>query len=105
MDFRYTLRMLGVPLSGPAVMYGDNESVIKSTTIPHSTLSKRHNALAYHRVREAVASGVLNFLHIPGMQNPADVLTKFLPHATFRPLIVPILFWRGDTAQRGLSQA
>jgi hypothetical protein len=104
MDFRYTLRMLGVPMSGPARMYGDNESVVKSSTIPHSTLSKRHNALAYHRVREAIASGVLDFVHMNGKQNPADVLTKFLPHAVFRPLIVPILFWKGNTLDRGSSQ-
>ena len=97
MDLRYTLRMLGVPLEGPAWMFGDNQSVVTSATIPHSSLSKRHNALAYHRVREAQAAKVLNFLHIPGAQNPADVLTKFLPYAVFRPLIEPFLFWKGDT--------
>jgi hypothetical protein len=56
MDLRYTLRMMGVPLDGKAYMFGDNpQSVITSGTIPHSSLNKRHNALAYHRVREAIA--------------------------------------------------
>jgi hypothetical protein len=96
-DLRYTIRMLGVPLDGPAWMFGDNESVVKSATIPHSSLMKRHNALAYHRVREAIAAKVLCFCHIPGNQNPADVLTKFLPWATSWPLIEPILFWKGET--------
>jgi hypothetical protein len=58
---------------------------------------KRRNALAYHRVREAIAAGIIEFLHIPGIQNPADILTKFLPYTTMWPLIEPILFWKGDT--------
>jgi hypothetical protein len=96
MDLRYTLRMLGAPLDGKSYMFGDNKSVITSGTIPHSSLNKRHNALAYHRVREAIASDVIWFFHIEGKFNPADVLTKFLPHATFWPLIKPWLFWRGE---------
>jgi hypothetical protein len=96
MDLRYTLRMLGAPLDGKAYMFGDNQSVITSSTIPHSSLNKRHNALSYHRVREAVASNVLWFFHIPGKDNPSDVLTKFLGFSVFWPLVKPFLFWRGQ---------
>ncbi len=94
MDMRYTIRSLGAPLDGKAYMFGDNASVITSSTIPHSSLNKRHNALSYHRVREAIASDVLWFFHIPGKVNPADVLTKFCGHSVFWPLIKPYLFWR-----------
>jgi hypothetical protein len=97
MDLRYNLRMMGIPIDGPTYMFGDNASVVTSGTIPHSTLSKRHVALAYHRVREAVATGVIIFLHIEGKENPADILTKFLPHTVFWPFVRPLLFWRGDT--------
>jgi hypothetical protein len=97
MDIRYTLRAFGVPLDGPAWLLGDNQSVITSSTIPHSQLGKRHNALSYHRVREAVASKILNFCKIAGPQNPSDVLTKYLPYATFWPLVQPFLFWGGET--------
>ena len=62
MDLRYTIRMMGIPLDGPAWMFGDNQSVITSSTLPHSRLNKRHNALSYHRVREAIASGVMYFI-------------------------------------------
>jgi hypothetical protein len=51
MDLKYTLRSLGVPIDGPAWMFGDNHSVITSSTIPHSSLYKRHNALSYHSER------------------------------------------------------
>jgi hypothetical protein len=58
-DLRYTLRMLGAPLDGPAWMFGDNESVVTNSTIAHSTLKKRHNALSYHRVHDACDAGVM----------------------------------------------
>ena len=112
MDLRYTLRMLGAPIDGKSCMFGDNQSVITSSTIPHSSLKKRHNALAYHRVQEAVASNVIWFFHISRKDNPSDVLTKFLGHSVFWPLIRPFLFWRGQPAsdtthnrlvQRGVS--
>jgi hypothetical protein len=59
MDLKYTLRSLGVPIDGPAWMFGDNQSVTTASSIPHSSLNKRHNALYYHRVREAIASKVM----------------------------------------------
>jgi hypothetical protein len=95
MDLHYTLCSLGAPIDGKAYMFGDNERVITSSTIPHSSLNKRHNALSYHRVCEAITSNVLWFFHIKGMVNPADALTKFCGHATFWPLIKPYLFWQG----------
>ena len=96
-DLRYTLRSFGVPLDGPAWLFGDNQSVVTSSTIPHSTLSKRWNALSYHRVREAVAGGWLRFEHISGTENPADILTKPLPWYKLRVFVEPLLSWKGDT--------
>ena len=97
MDLRYTLRMMGIPIDGPAWMFGDNQSVITSSNIPHSNLNKRHNALSYHRVREAISAKILYFIHIDGKLNPSDILTKFLSWAKFWPLIQPMLFWKGET--------
>ena len=38
---RYKLRMMGVPISGPSFIYGDNMSVIHNTQRPKSTLKKK----------------------------------------------------------------
>ena len=57
-------------------MFGDNQSVVTSSTIPHSPLTKRWTALSYHRVQEAIASKILQFFHIPGEENPADIASK-----------------------------
>jgi hypothetical protein len=50
-EMRYKLRMLGVPIEGSSILYGDNNSMILNTTVPSSMLKKKHNSIAYHRVR------------------------------------------------------
>jgi hypothetical protein len=75
-DIRTTLRFLGVPIQGKSVLFGDNQSVIISSTEPQSPINKRHNALSYHRVREAIAAGIVDFRKILGAENVADVLSK-----------------------------
>jgi hypothetical protein len=73
---RSTLRYLRVPIDGKSFLFGDNKSVVTSGSIPHSNLSKRHVALSYHKVRETIAAGVMNFYWIHTSENPADVLSK-----------------------------
>ena len=75
-EMRITLRAMGVPVKGPSYLFGDSLSVVTNTTIPSSTLKKKHNAIAYHRVREAVATGILRFVHIPGSRNVADAFSS-----------------------------
>jgi hypothetical protein len=50
-----------VALDGPALMLGDNMSVVLNTTIPSSVLRKRHNAIAYLREREAITARIMRF--------------------------------------------
>ena len=96
-DIRTTLRYFGIPVNGPAYMFGDNQSVVTSSTLPHSGLNKRWNALSYHRVREAIAAGILKFYHISGKLNPADMLSKHIGGHELYELSRPILFHKGDT--------
>ena len=87
MDIRLSFMYLGVPVHGPTYMFGDNNSVIQSTTIPHSKLNKRHNILAFHRVRECISSGVLRFIFTRSENNLADCLTKNLVRAKLEALL------------------
>ena len=64
MDIRQTLRYLGAPIGAKSFLFGDNRSVVTSATLPHSTLTKRHNILAFHRFREAIAAKVMAFYWI-----------------------------------------
>ena len=78
-------------------MFGDNESVVNSATTVHAKLHKRHTMLSFHRVREAIASGMIAFLHIPGDMNPADILSKHWGYSQIWPRLKAVLFWMGDT--------
>ena len=91
-ELRYKLRMLGANIEDSTIMYGDNMSVVLNTTVPSSQLKKKHNAIAYHRIREAIAARIIQFAHIPSTSNIADLLTKPLPVDTFERLITPVLF-------------
>jgi hypothetical protein len=40
-------------------VFCDNDSVVVNCTKPDSTIKKKHNAIAYHKVREAVVVGII----------------------------------------------
>jgi hypothetical protein len=96
-DLRTTLRYLGVPVNARSYMFGDNQSVVTNSTIPHSSLHKRHNALAYHRVREMIAAKVLGYYWIDGKNNPADIVSKHWGYQQVWQLLKPLLFYSGNT--------
>ncbi len=89
---RYKLRMMGVQVDGPANVFCDNESVVKNSTKPESTLKKKHNAIAYHRVREAQAAGIVRIAKEDGETNLADVLTKCILGPWLRELCSRVLW-------------
>lgn len=89
---RYKLYMFGIPIDGPANVFCDNKSVVTNSTVPESTLKRKHNAIAYHRVREAVAAGVLRIAFVFSKHNNADLLTKPLPGNLLRALVRNILW-------------
>ena len=79
-------------VAGPVLLLGDNKSVVVNASTPSSVLKKKHCAINYHRVREAIAAGIVNFVHIDSRKNIADVLTKPLPGNILYGLVKPLLF-------------
>ena len=78
-------------------MYGNNKEVVQISVRPYAKLNKRHNNLYFHKVREDIASGMINFVHLPGRLNPEDILSNNWSHCRTWSLLQPILFWEGDT--------
>ena len=84
---RNKLRWFGIPVEGPTNMYCDNEAVCKNSTNPESVLKKKHNAIAYHRVRESVAAGTIRIAWEETETNLADLFTKALDRVRRQYLI------------------
>ena len=96
-DLSHTLRYLGVPIKTKSYLFGDNRSVVTSSTLPHSTLGKRHNILAYHRAREGIASKILAYHWIRTGYNLSDMLSKHWDHPSVYNMIMKLLITRGPT--------
>jgi hypothetical protein len=86
------LRMFGIPIEGPARVFCDNQGVVKNTSVPESVLSKKHNAVNYHAVREAAAARILIVGKEDGTTNLADLFTKSLTADKRKFLLSLILF-------------
>ena len=89
---RYKLRMFGVPIAGPANVFCDNNGDVKNTTIPESMLAKKHSAINYHAIREAVAAGILRVGKEDRMTNLADLSKKVLTADQHRSLCKHIMY-------------
>ena len=86
--YQYKLRMMGVPLSGPTYVWGDNMSVIHNTQKPDSTLKKKSNSICYHAIRESVAMKESLTAHVRSNENFADIATKIIPSGQLREHLV-----------------
>ena len=91
---RIKLKCFGIPLSGPTNVFCDNNGVVQNTSIPESTLSKKHNAINYHIIREAVAAGIIRVGKEDTTANIADVFTKLVPFSRKYQLLSPFLWDR-----------
>ena len=99
MSLRYMLRCLGcnVPSDGscPTKIFNDNLSVVLNAQNPAADLSKKHVAISFHVVREAVAAGIISPYWLKGKWNISDIMTKQIPITEFRNHC-KFLFWQPD---------
>jgi hypothetical protein len=101
LEVRYMLWSLGVALDGPELILGDNIPVVLNTTVPSSVLKKKHNAIAYLRVRESITARIMRFAYIKSEENVSDVLTKSLSNERFHYLMKRWLFRLLVTDKKG----
>jgi hypothetical protein len=64
----------------------------------NAKLHKRHTIMSFHRVREAIATGIVTFHFLSGDDNPADILSKHWGYTQIKERLDTLLFWKGDTA-------
>ena len=87
----HKLWMMRIEVDGPTNVFTDNESVFKSAAEPESTPAKKHNAIACHHTREAVAAKIVRIAWEDGRFNIADVLTKLLAGPKLQQLVSCVL--------------
>ena len=71
--------MFGVSIDGSTDMFCDNEAVYKNASMSESQLRKKHHSIAYHLIRESVASGATQIAKEDTETNLADLFSKVLP--------------------------
>jgi len=86
-SIRYMLRSLGIPVEEPTSLIGDNLGVIQNASIPDSDLKKKHVAISYHCVREAVAAQIVKPIWCDTTQNWSDICTKALGAIIFNRIV------------------
>ena len=64
-------------------------------------MKKKHNAISYHKIREAVAAGIVLYAWIQAHINLYDLLTKTLGGKSFMSLIWFLLFGKGSRYVKG----
>ncbi len=79
--------MMGIPLSGPTYIYGDNKSQVTNSSRPKLTLKKKCNSNCYHAIRESVAMSETLLTHIRTGETLADFLTKTTSDAKRHKLV------------------
>ena len=87
---------MGVKIEQISTILFDNMSVIYNTQYPTSTLKKKHNAVAFHKVREAIAAGIVRTTHVQSTLNLSDILTKPKGPADYYQHLRTLLFGRND---------
>ncbi|GKD21107.1 ribonuclease H-like domain-containing protein [Tanacetum coccineum] len=80
---RNLFRELHTPLFTATLVYCDNVSAIYLSTNPVQHQRTKHIEIDIHFVRDYVASGQVQVLHVPSGFNFADIFTKGLPTALF----------------------
>ena len=98
-ELRYTFRMLGVPIDGPVLLLGDNRGMIQNASMMSSQLKKKHNAIAYHRVRECVAANIIQLGFVRSENNFADICTKALNGPKIHRFTKDLLFRTSDSGE------
>ena len=89
---RIKLKCFGTLIAGSTNVFCDDNAVVHNVSIPELTLAKKHNAINYHIIQEAVAAGIIRVGKEDTSTNIADVFTKLVPFTRKYQLLSPFLW-------------
>ena len=83
---------MGLKFEHTATILCDNNAVVYNTQYPTSSLKKKHNAVAFHKIREAVAAKIIRTAYVKSNENLSDILTKPLGPLDYHKFLKNILY-------------
>ena len=84
---RELLTDLSRPCFGPTIIFTDSKSCVDLSVEAVAFKKTKHILRAAEYLRDLVLRDVFTLKHVPGTDNPADVMTKALPRGTFLKVI------------------
>jgi Reverse transcriptase (RNA-dependent DNA polymerase) len=91
---------LGFNQKQPTVLYCDNKGTVVCMHDPHSHSQMKHIDIRAHFICDCVNKELIDVHHIPGTENPSDLLTKPLNKFIHEKWLTTL---RLDTGQGGVS--
>ena len=89
---KYKLWMFGIEImEDEANIFVENNEVIINTSVPESTLKKKHYSINYNHVRESIAAGIFLIFKVDTGSNIADLFTKLVDRFQRKEIIQKIL--------------
>jgi hypothetical protein len=80
---REFLDEIGYDISRPSPLYIDSNSALLVAKNPEHQSTMKHVNRSFHWIREKVANNEIKVIHIPGVDNMADIFTKPLGRLKF----------------------
>lgn len=77
---RHFLYTIGRGLTGPTIIYEDNQGAIHLAGNPVDHPKTKHIAVRYHAIRDHIGNGEIRLEHLPTDKMIADALTKATHH-------------------------
>ena len=69
---------MGILVTKPTTLFGDNLGLIQNSEIQDSDSKKKHIAISYHYLQEAIMVKIANFVWIKLYKRYTDICTKAL---------------------------
>ena len=86
---------IGFAQNSPTPLYCDNQGTVICTHDPQSHSRMKHIDIRAHFIRDSVNRKLIDVHHIPGSENPADLMTKLL-HRTIHQKWILQIFMHDD---------
>jgi hypothetical protein len=87
---RSLILFLNLKVSGPSLLYEDNQSCIKLASNPEYHKRTKHIDIKHHYIREKVQKGKVELKYIHTTVQEADMLTKPLQASKFKNNLLKI---------------